>query len=135
MARNPARVMGRTSWSTTRWGKSKARAYVNTLGMCERAASWGVPIASHMATQMIKAASTKKMLTMKPWLKEVYFENYRPWKQGEPVISHDTRLSYYEAWGYTPEEQEEIENSIKVDFLLVPSLEQLEEYSSYCSPQ
>jgi len=128
MARKPARVMGRTSWTTKEYGPSKTRAFINTLGLCERAASFGVPIASTMATRMIEAASTKKMVEINPWLRDQYLKFKRPWKIGHPDISLEARLSFQEAWDISPEEQIDIENSIKVDILLKRHPRHVDEY-------
>jgi hypothetical protein len=128
MARKPARIMGRTSWTTRDYGQSKIRAFVNTLGLCERAASFGVPIASTMATCMIQAAQTTKQIELKPWLKEHYLKMKKPWKTGHPTISLEARLSFQEAWDISPEEQLDIENSIKVKLMLTRHPRHEEEY-------
>lgn len=132
MARRPDRIMGRTSWSTLNLSKSKARGFVRTLGMCERAASWGLPIASALATAMISSTvgATPRLLT--PWLSEHYALMRKWWKRGEPTISLQTRLNFSEAWNISVEEQLAIEKSIRVRVLARPTEAQLVEYSLLC---
>lgn len=113
MARNPSRIMGRTSWTTRSYGP-QTKAYIKTLGLCERAASYGVPIASEMANHMIAYGGEREKVYLGPWLEEWYRQNNRPWKIGPPTISMETRLSYCEAWGIDPARQIELENSITV---------------------
>jgi len=128
MARNPARVMGRTSFRTTRAGKGEQRAFINTLGLCERAASWGVPIASAMASKMIEEAGTNRKIYINPWLEKHYAEMQKWWKTGDPSISLQTRCNFERVWGITVEEQLRIENSIRVKILAKPTAKQWEEY-------
>lgn len=131
MARNPQRVMGRTSWTTTQRSKSNYRAFVNTLGLCERAASWGVPIASTMATRMIEAANTTKRIFISPWLEQHYNGMRKWWKNGIPTISLNTRISFSNAWGISCEEQVDIEKRIKVNILMRPTKAHISEYEDY----
>jgi len=128
MARKPARIMGRTSWTTRDYGVKNTRSFVNTLGLCERAASFGVPIASTMATKMINVANTHRTVTLKPWLAEHYLTMKKPWKIGHPKISLETRLSFYDAWDIEPQDQIDIENSIRVNLLLTRHPRHVEEY-------
>lgn len=128
MARNPLRVMGRTSWSVNNYGKRKMRAFVHTLGLCERAASWGMPIASHMATAMIQATPGAARLQLSPWLEDHYNRMQRWWKLGKPIISIDTRNNFAESWGISPTEQVRIEQSILVRVLSKPTVSQLLAY-------
>lgn len=128
MARNPHRVMGRTSWSVNKYGKSKMRSFVHTLGKCERAASWGLPIASTLATKMIEATPGSKMMRLSPWLEDHYNRMQRWWKLGEPTISLETRNNFADAWNISAEEQIRLENSIKIDVLARPTTGQLDAY-------
>jgi hypothetical protein len=128
MARNPTRVMGRTSWSINRYGKGKMRAFIHTLGKCERAASWGVPIASAMATKMIQATPGAAMLRLSPWLEDHYNRMSKWWKLGKPNISVETRNNFSDAWGISPQEQFDIEQSIQVKVLAQPTQKQLDYY-------
>jgi len=130
MARKPFRIMGRTAWTTQRYGKPRILAFINTLGQCERAASFGVPIASVMATKMIERAATTRMVPMKPWLAEYYQMLRRWWRVGPPVISVETRQSFATAWDITIEEQIDIERSIVVTPLRGPTLEHEQEFES-----
>lgn len=115
MARNPARVIGKAGWSTLGLAKrNKIRDYVHTIGMCERAASWGVPIASAMATAFIKATPCGRKRVITPWLQNHYESMQKWWKVGEPKISLQTRLNFEDAWGVTVAEQLRLERSIKV---------------------
>jgi len=129
MARNPMRVMGRTSYRTKRVGKQLHRAFINTLGLCERAASWGVPIASEMATAMIEAASTEKKIFLSPWLENHYANMRKWWKIGCPTISLATRINFEIVWGISVTEQFRIEKSIHVNLVPKPSKTQWEHYN------
>lgn len=128
MARRPERVLGRTSWSVNNYGRSKMRAFIHTLGLCERAASWGVPIASALATKMIQATPGAARIRLSPWLEEHYNRMRRWWKLGEPTISLETRQNFADAWGISVEEQYHIERSIKISVNAVPTEVQLCEY-------
>lgn len=114
MARNPARIIGKMGWSTASYGARKVRSHVHTLGLCERAASWGVPIASSIATAFIEATPWAKFRVLNTWLREYYASMQKWWKQGAPVISMQTRVNYENTWGITVAEQIAFENSIKV---------------------
>lgn len=128
MARNPERVLGRSTWSTSKLAGSRKRGHLLTLGHCERAASWGVPIASVLATKMIQAAGNAKPRFINPWLFERY-QQMRWWRAGqEPIIDLETRLSYEQAWGVSPERQLHIERSIVVRPTLRPSEKQRGQY-------
>jgi len=129
MSRKPERIMGRTSWTTRNYGRYKAAAYVNTLGQCERAASFGVPIASALATEMIRAANTSRMVSMKPWLAEHYASMRRWWKVGPPVVSLEARISFSDAWDISVEEQMDIESSIVVNPVMTRVRRHEEEYN------
>jgi hypothetical protein len=128
MARNPIRVMGRTSWSVNKYGKGKMRAFIHTLGRCERAASWGIPIASTLATKMIQATPGAAMLRLSPWLEEHYNRMRKWWKLGEPTISLETRNNFSDAWGISPQEQMDIERNTCVTVLARPNMQQLDTY-------
>lgn len=114
MSRNPIRILGRTSWTTNRYGRKDIRAFLNTIGLCERAASYGVPIASVLATKLIEQAKTDKTVVLSPWLVEQYMQKCRPWKTGPPVITLEARFSFEAAWGITVADQLRIEQSIKI---------------------
>lgn len=117
MARNPWRVIGKTGWSTTNYGKRKARDHVHTLGLCERAASWGIPIASAVASAFLKATPGGKYRYLTPWLNNHYASMRKWWKTGEPRISIQTRVNFEMVWGIPVSEQHSIENSIRVKML------------------
>jgi hypothetical protein len=129
MARNPIRVMGRTSYRTKRVGKQLHRAFINTLGLCERAASWGVPIASQMATAMIETAKTEKRIFLNPWLESHYAAMNKWWKVGPPTISLSTRINFEIVWGISVPEQLRIEKSISVSLAPKPTKQQWEHYN------
>nr|WRQ65481.1 RNA-dependent RNA polymerase [Tolivirales sp.] len=131
MARRPDRVMGRTSYRTKRVKASDTWAFINTLGKCERAASWGVPIASALATKMIQAANTTRVVALSPWLMEHYVNMQRWWKNGEPTISLQVRNDFESIWGISVAEQLKIEQSIKVQPLVSPTRRQIEEYNYF----
>jgi len=128
MARRPDRLLGRTSWSVKMFGKTKMRSFVHTLGVCERAASWGVPVASALATKMIESTVGARMMKLSPWLTEHYALMQRWWKNGKPSVSNIARVSFYEAWDISPEEQMKIEASILVRLVARPTELQLQYY-------
>jgi len=115
MARNPARIMGRTGWITRLMSDRNCREFVASLGRCERAASWGVPIASIMANHMIALSPNSpisKFLNI--WRREQYEGGKILYRAYKPTISLGTRLSFAEAWGLTPDEQIKYEEAITV---------------------
>lgn len=128
MARNPQRVLARTSWSVNNYGPRKMRAFIHTLGLCERAASWGVPIASALATKMIQATPGAPRLRLSPWLEEHYNRMKKWWKLGEPTISLETRNNFAQAWGLSVELQIQLERDIRIHVTAVPTEKQLCEY-------
>jgi len=121
MARNPERVIGKTGWCVRDYGKRRARDHVHTLGLCERAASWGVPIASAMATAFLKATPTGKYVALSPWLNDHYNSMRKWWKTGEPKISLQTRVNFENVWGISVSEQFAIERSMRVRLLREPT--------------
>lgn len=128
MSRNPHRILGRTAWTTDKYNPRRIRAFINTLGLCERASSYGVPIASIMATKMIEFANTNKKIELPPWLAQWYKDQRKPWKTGPPKISNETRASYESAWGITIAEQLRIEDSIVINANSRPTPEQKQHY-------
>jgi len=130
MSRNPIRILGRTSWTTTKYGRRDIRAFLNTIGLCERAASYGVPIASALATKLIEMASTSRKVTLSPWLTQQYLDKLRPWKTGPPTITLETRTSFESAWGISVADQLRIENSIKVTPVFTVTNDQRDDYDS-----
>jgi len=121
MARNPVRVIGKAGWSTKPMGSRKMRDHVHTLGLCERAASWGVPIASAMATAFIDSTPTGRYRPMAPWLNDYYNQMRKWWKNGVPKISIQTRVNFEIVWGISVSEQLAIEKSMRVKILLEPT--------------
>lgn len=130
MSRNPIRILGRTSWTTTKYGRKDIRAFLNTIGLCERAASYGVPIASALATKLIEMAATSRKVTLSPWLTQQYLDKLRPWKTGPPKITLETRTSFESAWGISVADQLRIENSIKVTPVFTITNDQRDDYDS-----
>lgn len=128
MARNPRRILSKTTWSVNNYGRRHMRDFVHTLGLCERAASWGMPIASALATAMLTATPGGKIKYLSPWLWEHYSNMQRWWKRGVPTISLDCRNSFARAWGIEVHEQLEIEKSITIDLAGRPTNQQLEYY-------
>jgi len=128
MARNPIRVLGRTGWSTGKLSPRKRKGHVLTLGFCERAASWGVPIASELANRMIDKCQGAQVRYINPWLYERY-SSMKWWRTlTPPRISMETRLSFESAWGIGPDEQKRIEDSIRIVLTMGPTERHLGEF-------
>lgn len=128
MARNPVRVMRRTGWTTTY--RRDQKRFLLGLGLCENAASFGVPIAGPLAKLMIQAGGGTPIFSG-----SYEYETFRkldsPWKHLPMSISGETRVSYWQAWGITPEEQIKIETSAYVGVIRECTEKQVRSYLNH----
>nr|WRQ65252.1 RNA-dependent RNA polymerase [Tolivirales sp.] len=105
MARRPDRIIGRTGVRTRYVAKTKIKSFVSTLGMCERASGWGVPIISEMATKMINLGGKISPSQLNPYMVTQYKYLKYP-----PIVSMEARLSYERAWGVSVQDQLRLES-------------------------
>lgn len=131
MALNPQRAIDRAGWTTMKYSKSNARAYINTIGRCNRAAHWGQPILYKLAIKMIEEASTNKEVWLRPYWEEYKQMLGRWWRMGEPAISLESRLSFAEAWNIEVPTQLDLEKRLKVGIIYEPTTKQKSHYNYY----
>lgn len=125
MARNPVRVLRRTGWSTILY-RDKA-SFARGLGLCENAASYGVPIAGVIGQKLMEFGSTRPRF-VNTYMYDLFKLMDAPWKRFKPNITSEARVSYYLAWGITPADQIIIENSFKPTLTPVCTEEQISLY-------
>jgi hypothetical protein len=109
LCRDPSRVMVRPLWTTRVMGEKLAGRYLKGLGLGEVAVNWGLPLGAALGKQLYELGEGK------PWAFE-YHPGMKMREYGRldsPDPSDATRMSYYEAWGIPPDEQEAVERSIR----------------------
>jgi len=108
MSRDPSRVLVRPLWTTRTMGSRLAGRYLRGLGLGEIAVGWGQPLAAALGKQLYSLGEGK------PWSYE-YHPGMKAREYGRldsPMPSFETRMSYFETWGISPEEQVATERSI-----------------------
>jgi hypothetical protein len=131
MALTPERGIDRAGWTTMKYSFQNARAYVNTIGKCNRAAHWACPVLYKLATMMIQAANTSQEVWLRPYWAEYKQMLSKWWRKEEPTISMAARLSYEEAWDIPVTEQIRREQNMKVQVTYEPTLTQRAHYHFY----
>lgn len=108
LSRDPSRVLVRPLWTTRVMGRRLEGRYLKGLGMGEVAVNWGMPIGSTLGMRLYELGDGK------PWSYEFHpgMKSREYGRVDSPAPSLATRLSYFEAWGITPEEQVGIETSM-----------------------
>lgn len=109
MCRDPSRVLTRPLWTTRKMGERLAGRYLVGLGLGEIAVNWGLPLGGVLGQQLYNCGEGK------PWAYE-YHPGMKIREYGRtdsPTPSYETRLSYFEAWGLAPAEQEAAEDAIR----------------------
>lgn len=102
MARNPKRVIDRLGWTTHIDHKPNDLVY--SLAWCERAMGDGLPIEQAFSAHLFALAPKGKLVP----LDEVHHARMEPRPSNRPVLA-STRYSYELAWGYTLQQQYELE--------------------------
>ena len=108
LSRDPSRVLVRPLWTTRDMGRKLEGRYLKGLGMGEVAVNWGMPLGSTLGMRLYELGEGK------PWSYEFHpgMKSREYGRVDSPAPSLSTRLSYFEAWGITPEEQMGIEASM-----------------------
>nr|APG76373.1 hypothetical protein 3 [Shahe isopoda virus 5] len=109
LSRDPKRVLTRPLWTTREMGDKLAGRYLKGLGLGEIAVNWGLPLGSVLGARLYEIGEGK------PWSYE-FHPGMKAREYGRidtPQPSWATRMSFFEAWGISPEEQEAIERSIR----------------------
>jgi len=108
LSRDPSRVLVRPLWTTRTMGHRLEGRYLKGLGLGEVAVNWGVPIGSTLGRRLYELGEGR------PWSYEFHpgMKTREYGRLDSPAPSLATRLSYFEAWGITPEEQQSIEASM-----------------------
>lgn len=119
--RNPHKVMS-TALSGTKYFVDRCRAkLVNTIGLTELILNAGVPVLQEYALALMRNAACPDVL---PWQevesyhwrlsRELRLFNLRQLEKIEPrAITPEARLSFAEAFGIPPDEQEAMERSLR----------------------
>jgi hypothetical protein len=111
MMRDPRRLLSRTTWTCSKLAPSIVPRYIKSVGMCELAIGYGMPIAQPLALALISAGDGKY------WSKNdrharVLGEFRSPQRSRAIPITAECRESYARAWGLTPEQQLTIERGL-----------------------
>lgn len=110
-SRNPIRALSHSMISRKYYNTKTVCEYLRGVGECEESVSYGVPIL-HKLSQILQLASPK-----------AFYDSDMEWRmaQGQDMekveITSEARMSFYIAWGITPQHQELLEAS-----LIPPSL-------------
>lgn len=113
MARDPRRVLTRTGWATTFYGKKAYANYVFALGIGELATNWGVPINARVGYALMKlgrrrGARFREDISRKM---RISLENQRYWRHFEyPTISDAVRYRFHRSWGVSFVDQKRVES-------------------------
>lgn len=104
MVRNPERVLSRINWTVKKIPLCRDDVYLKSVFLCEAALNEGVPIFGSLAPRISKQFGKAKVMKVEL----DYFVNKLGKEKGklyEREISYDSRLSFENAWGVSPEEQ------------------------------
>jgi len=114
MVRSPERILNRCGWYVGNRSASWMKHYVLSLGLGERAISYGVPIGYALAKQLLKSGAGGRELKLSR-RSRVVLEKQKFWRaKEEATISLKTRLSYAEAWGISVDDQLSMESQLSV---------------------
>jgi len=114
LARSPERMLRRIGWSSNLFGARRGRDFLYSLGKGEKAINYGLPIGYALGQKLLDAAPNGRLLPLDR-KKYISYTRQRYWATGrEAVIDRETRESFAEAWGMSPEEQELVERSLRV---------------------
>lgn len=86
---------------------------IKSIGLCELACNEGMPIGQALAVSMIKAGEGKLWKGVDTYHR-AKIESYGPARAVARAIRDVTRESYFRAWGISPVEQINLENSFEV---------------------
>jgi hypothetical protein len=114
MVRNPRVSLSKDSYSTTQWANEKdAARWLAAIGECGLAIAGGVPVLQSYYS-CLKRNFGPLAGDYKKKMQDVSFDSgfYRLSKngmRGSRTVSQDARYSFYRGFGYTPDEQEALE--------------------------
>jgi len=112
MVRNPVRVLSRMLVTPHRIQSSKEMlVYRKSIGMCELACSYGVPVLQSLANGFINNGKGKFDARVQSEFHRLKFEQ-SPLEAKSQPISIDTRLSFELAWGISMAEQLLLETEV-----------------------
>lgn len=114
MARSPHRILRRSGWSVTKFGKARIKDYLLSLGLGEKAINYGLPI-GYALGKLLAVAGTGGVLMPTDRKRFISYTRQKYWQSKEEAsISPVTRVNYFNAFGISPEEQVRIEKSLKI---------------------
>jgi len=106
MVRNPMRMISRLPWLIGRYGDKYKRNYVYSVGLCMMSVGCGLPVEQYIGEQLSKNGGVYKVTSQHHQANKMQF---KPGRAKIITPSVRTRLSYWQAWGITPQEQEDLE--------------------------
>lgn len=110
MVRTPMRAISRGACTVKRLASGEVRRLMSSIGSCELACNYGVPIMQSFALCMIRNAAGAKPLYTKETSFRMGQENVDWQASVKPQpVTEVARASFASAFGYTPGEQVELE--------------------------
>jgi hypothetical protein len=108
LARNPWRALVRLPWTVKRAALPIKAKYVRSVGLCEIACSYGLPILQAIGWSMVDMGSGEYVKTDRHW--QANLQKVKPVKVQRIEVKYETRLSYALAWDVSVEEQIRLES-------------------------
>jgi len=106
--RNPYRALARMPWVTNRRALNHIPRHIKSVGMCEVALNYGMPVMQAIGWKLIRFGAGKYIETDRHY--EAKRMKVKPWNIKEVGVKDVTRRSYECAWGLTPDQQMALEN-------------------------
>lgn len=106
MVRNPVRLVTRAPWTTKKYNDKGYDRLTRTIGWCELAANGGVPVLQAYASWLMGQGSGR---IMKHEVRAHLRDRVEHVSLSKPGTA--TRLSFFNAWGISPQQQIRIEES------------------------
>lgn len=106
MVRNPERVIQRSPWTTRNYNEKGNQRLLRTIGLCELACNNGVPVLQAYSQDL--ASKGHGRVLQDHWSARALLER----GTGVQPITAAARMSFYQAWGITPEQQVTMEKGL-----------------------
>jgi len=108
MTRNPWRALARLPWIVKKAALYYADRHIKSVGMCEVACNYGMPILQAIGWKMIELGKGKYIRTDRHY--QASLQKIKPEKIKRVPVRYETRLSYEDAWDINVEQQLRIES-------------------------
>lgn len=102
MVRNPYRTITRMPWTTKEISSKNVNTYLASIGDCEVALGLGLPIGQFIGDKL-RGLTTKRTLVDLHYVANREF--VRPHRARVVAPTQECRLSYFDAWDISPEQQ------------------------------